>query len=144
MNFVHKCVKTYCLTRFFERELIMTKTHKILLGVAVVALLSLTVAYAINTSAANARKALLDKTAHSGDCTCCSHSKSTALIAEVPVKFDEMTACPGEKATACKSEDCCTKDVACCCKDGCGCCDGCKGGVCDCDDCKCCDCCPRK
>ena len=99
----------------------MTKTHKIFLGVAVVAILSLTVAYAITTGAGNARKAIYK--AHSSTCTakCCS----------------------GDKATALKTENCCKKDAACCCADGCGCCDGCKGGTCDCEDCKCCDCCKK-
>ena len=103
----------------------MTKNHKILIGVAVLALVLLTVAFAVNNNLANSAKAKGNSfSSVNADGACCPHcaQKDSA-----------------DKATAVTTE----KKDACCCADGCGCCDGCKGGTCDCDDCKCCGCCKK-
>ena len=150
----------------------MTKNHKILLGVAVLALLSLTVAFAINgvgTSDTNgaaqsgdcpkAKCAMKEKGLCNGDLVNCP--KKAKACGEKNCEKKETGFCPldqgctkagcgccdGCKGGTCDCEDCkccdCCKKDACCCKDACNCCDGCKGGTCDCEDCKCCDCCKK-
>ena len=125
---------------FYRKEFIMTKNH-IILGIAVMALLSLTAAFAINGSTG--------KSATSGCCSKVKASKSKK-VAACPADVAKATCCCGDECVCCDGckdgncicEDCkccaCCKAAACCCGDECVCCDGCKDGNCVCEDCKCC------
>ena len=125
---------------FTERKLIMTK-NPIFLGVAVAALLSLTLALTgcSNVSAVSGDKAekMCDK---------CATAKATCCCGE------DCKCCDGCKTGNCTcGEDCqcccCCKPAkapvkTCCCGEDCKCCDGCKTGNCTCgEECKCCGCC---
>ena len=107
----------------------MMQNNKILLGVAALALISLTVAYAVNNSGSITPSAKCPKA------DCCLKEKSEGNATNCAQK----SCC---KAAVLPQNTCCKKD-SCCCKDECACCDGCKGGKCTCDDCKCCDCCQK-
>lgn len=139
----------------------MTKNHKILICVAVLALFSLTVAFAVNggktaekvssgTCSSINKCGMKVKGLCDGDKAACpkmakkkaSSSPCVKDICSDPCHLKAEGLCDGNKA-ACPLL---TKKVAGCCKDGCDCCGGCEDGTCTCADCQCCvkaacDCC---
>ena len=107
----------------------MTKIHKIVVGLAIVALVSLTAAFAFNSiNAVDGKKA-------AGDCV------SVKSCCPAPAKQAKCDA--AAKTCDAAAKTCCPVKAACCCGEDCKCCDGCETGKCACEDCKCCDCCKK-
>ena len=119
----------------------MTKSHKIMFGVIALAILSLSVAFAVNNSTGKTGTKANCCSVEKADCpmekACCPSEKAGCPM--------EKTCCSSEKAGCPMEKACCPADKStdACCWDDCKCCDGCKGGACTCDDCQCCDCCKK-
>ena len=139
----------------------MTKNHKILICVAILAVFSLTVAFAVNggktsekpssaTCTISDKCGLKAKGMCDGNKAACPKTAKKKAASGVCVKDICSDPCYLEAGGLChlKAEGLCdgnkaacpilAKKAAGCCKDGCDCCGGCEDGTCICEDCRCC------